>query len=110
LNLTPLVYRCAKILGSAVEVVDPLILFEVLSLPTRHIDASSKLAGYFRLPSVRHYLIVDPAQRLVIHHSRGDGDGDGDAIATRIIHAGRLRLDPPGIDVALDDVFAVLDG
>src|ERR1700687_2983166 len=33
---------------------------EVLLPSTRHIDASAKLAGYFRIPSVRHYLIVDP--------------------------------------------------
>ena len=37
-----------------------MIVVEVLSPSTRHIDASKKLAGYFRLPSVAHYLIVDP--------------------------------------------------
>ncbi len=38
-------------------------------------------------------------RRVIIHHERGvDGD-----IATRIVHDGRLRLDPPGIE--LTDIF-----
>ena len=51
---------------------------------------SQKLAGYFRLPSVQHYLIVDPLQPSVVHHSRG-----ADAIVTRIVTEGRIALDRP---------------
>jgi Uma2 family endonuclease len=96
-----LVYCGQEISDSAVEVIDPVILVEVLSPSTRHIDASAKLAGYFRLPSVRHFLIVDPDNRLVIHHARGDGE----SIATRIVREGDLRLDPPGIEFAMSEVF-----
>ena len=98
-----LVYRGQKLAEAAVEVPNPAIVVEVLSPSTRHIDASAKLAGYFRIPSVRHYLIVDPEKRLLVHHARGDGD----AIATRIVSEGRLRLDPPGIDVAVGEMFGV---
>ena len=62
---------------------------------------SLKLAGYFRLPSVAHYLIVDPTQPNVIHHSRGTGD----TIVTRIVTEGVIRLDPPGLELALNDVY-----
>src|SRR5260370_42087422 len=55
-----LVYCGQKLADAAVEVPNPAIVVEVLSPSTRHIDASAKLAGYFRIPSVRHYLIVDP--------------------------------------------------
>jgi Uma2 family endonuclease len=96
-----LVYCGQKVPDSAVEVPNPAIVVEVLSPSTRHIDASAKLAGYFRVPSVAHYLIVDPDQRLVIHHSRGDAG----AIATRIVSEGKLRLDPPGMDVTVEEVF-----
>jgi Uma2 family endonuclease len=78
-----------------------VIVVEVLSPSTGHIDASAKLAGYFRIPSVQHYLIVDLDKRLVVHHARGEGD----AIATRIVKAGTLRLDPPGIEVTMEDLF-----
>jgi len=96
-----LVYCGQEVSDSAIEVIDPVVLVEVLLPSTQHIDASAKLAGYFRLPSVRHYLIVDPDSRLVIHHARGDGD----AIATRIVREGDLRLDPPGIEFAMSEVF-----
>ena len=38
----------------------PVILVEVLSPSTGQLDTSGKLAGYLSLPSVAHYLIVDP--------------------------------------------------
>ena len=84
-----------------IEVPSPVIVVEVLSPSTRHIDASAKLAGYFRLPSTRHYLIVDADKRLVIHHARGDGD----AILTRIVKSGSLDLSPPGLKVPVAKFF-----
>jgi len=56
-----------KIARSAVEVPNPLIVVEVLSPSTRQFDVSIKLAGYFRLPSVAHYLIVDPSEPMIVH-------------------------------------------
>jgi Uma2 family endonuclease len=97
-----LVYCGEELPGSAIEVPLPMIVVEVLSPSTRRIDASAKLAGYFRVPSVQHYLIVDPDRRLIIHHARGEAD----VIATRIVREGKLRLDPPGIDVPVQEIFA----
>jgi len=99
-----LVYCGQKLPNSAIEVPNPVVVVEVLSPSTRHIDASAKLAGYFRISSVQHYLIFDLDNRLVVHHARGEGD----AIATRIIKAGALRLDPPGIEVMVEEVFQAL--
>jgi len=97
-----LVYCGEALPGSAIEVPSPMIVVEVLSPSTQRIDASAKLAGYFRVPSVQHYLIVDPDRRLVIHHARGEAD----VIATRIVREGKLRLDPPGIDLQVQEIFA----
>ena len=97
-----LVYCGQKLLDSTIEVPNPMIVVEVLSPSTRHIDASAKLAGYFQIPDVQHYLIVDPDQRLVIHHERGEGA----VVATRIMHEGSIRLDPPGIELAIVDFYA----
>ncbi len=57
---------------------------------------TAKLADYFRLPSVRHYLIVRTEDRTVIHHARGE---DG-TIVTQIVRDAPIRLDPPGITLA----------
>ena len=74
----------------ATEATDPIIVVEVASPSSRGIDAGVKLAGYFSLPSVRHYLIVDTDRRIVIHHRR---DEKG-AISVRISAAVRLPSTP----------------
>jgi Uma2 family endonuclease len=96
------VYCGEKHPSSAVEVPNPVIVVEVLSPSTRHIDLAAKLADYFRVPSVAHYLIVDPDKPRIVHHARGMGD----TILTRIVTDGRLKLEPPGIDVAIADIYS----
>jgi Uma2 family endonuclease len=96
-----LVYCGLELQASVLEVPNPIIVVEVLSPSTRRIDASLKLAGYFRVPSVAHYPIVDPDQPLIIHHARGNSD----KILTSIVREGVITLDPPGCDIALVDVY-----
>jgi Uma2 family endonuclease len=95
------VYCGPELPPTALEVPNPVIIVEVLSPSTRRVDVSLKLAGYFRLPSVAHYLIVDPTQRSVIHHARGAGD----TILTRVISDGVITLDPPGLELAMSDIY-----
>jgi Uma2 family endonuclease len=97
-----LVYCGAKIAPSAIEVPNPIIVVEVLSPSTRHIDLSAKLADYFRLPSIMHYLIVDPAKPRIVHHARAAGD----TILTRIVSEGHIVLDPPGLEFAMADIYS----
>jgi Uma2 family endonuclease len=96
-----LVYCGEGLSLATIEIPNPVVIVEILLPSTRHLDVSLKLAGYFRLPSVRHYLIVDPMQPSVIHHSRGTGD----AILTRIVTEGRIALDPPGLELDLADIY-----
>jgi Uma2 family endonuclease len=95
-----------KLPPASIEMPKPVIVVEVLSPSTRHIDLSTKLAGYFRLPSVAHYLIVDPDQPLIIHHARRSDD----AILTHIVREGMITLDPPGLELALADVYGTGPG
>jgi Uma2 family endonuclease len=97
-----LVYTGPELPDDAIEVPNPVIVVEVASPSTRKIDASLKLTGYFSLPSVHHYLIVDPEGPPVIHHRR---QPDG-TILTSIVHEGTLTLSPPGIEVAVAKMFA----
>jgi Uma2 family endonuclease len=98
-----LVYCGPKLAKTELEVPHPVVIVEVLSPSTRHIDLSLKLTGYFRLPSVAHYLIVDPTQPVVLHHARGDGD----EIHTRVVTEGSIRLDPPGLELAVADIYEI---
>ena len=96
-----LVYCGDQLPEDAVEVPTPVIVVEVLSPITRHVDAAAKLAGYFSLPSLWHYLIIDPDKRIVIHHRRGRDDD----IITRIVREQTLRLEPPGLELDLACLF-----
>jgi Uma2 family endonuclease len=94
--------RCgAPLSGDAIEVVDPIIVVEVVSPSSRGVDRGLKLASYFSLPSVRHYLIVDTDKQVVIHHQR-DEEGQ---IGVQILRDGPLRLDPPGLTIEVQDIF-----
>jgi Uma2 family endonuclease len=90
-----------KVADDAVIVPGPVIVVEVLSPSTATRDTGAKLADYFRVASLRHYLIVRTDRPTVIHHRRGDGE----VIETRIVTAGALRLDPPGIALDLDRIY-----
>jgi Uma2 family endonuclease len=79
---------------------NPVVVVEVLSPATASLDAGGKLADYFRVPSVQHYLLVRPPRREIIHHRRRD-----DRIETQVVRQGWIELDPPGIRLALDEVY-----
>ena len=86
--------------GDAVAVTNPVIVVEVLSPTTQSIDFADKLADYFRVPSIQHYLIVRARRREVIHHRR-----EGAEIVGRVINLGSILLDPPGIAIDLADIY-----
>jgi Uma2 family endonuclease len=97
-----LVYCGPRVPRGVQEVTNPLILVEVLSPSTKKRDHGVKLQGYFTLPSLWHYLIVDPDRARLIQHKRAAGN----ATETEIVTGARLRLDPPGLDVDLTEVLA----
>lgn len=96
-----LVYCGPELPPESVEVPNPVIIVEVLSPGTENLDTGAKFRGYFSLPSVSHYLIIDPQDRTVVHHARG---ADGRIVSVAITD-GSLTLDPPGIEVPVAEFF-----
>jgi Uma2 family endonuclease len=80
---------------------DPVVIVEVLSPTTSHTDTSAKLIGYFKLPSVQHYLIIDPDARSVTHHSRSAGG----SVSASHVTSGAIQLDPPGLSIDVSEFF-----
>ena len=87
--------------GDSTKVSDPLVLVEVLSPDSGTRDRATKLRAYFKLPSVRHYLIVWPDEERIVRHSRQPND----QIATQVFLSGDIRLDPPGITVTVEEFY-----
>ena len=85
----------------AIAVPNPVIVVEVLSPSTRSVDTGAKLAGYFRVPSIHHYLIVRADRREVAHHRRHGGG----AIEKAVVREGGISLDPPGIRIEVEDFY-----
>lgn len=99
-----LVYCGARADPDAIEITNAVIVVEVVSPSTASVDSGRKLAGYFSLASVAHYLMIDPVKRVVIHHARvAEGQ-----IMTRIATEGTLDLTPPGLTLPVADLFADL--
>jgi Uma2 family endonuclease len=79
---------------------NPVVVVEVLSPGTRSIDTGERFFGYFRVPSIQHYLVVSARRREVAHHRRS-----GKAISSTVLTEGVILLDPPGISIALDAIY-----
>ena len=97
------VLRCGsnRLPADAIAVPDPLVIVEVLSPSTSGVDRGLKLRDYFRLPCVRHYLIVWPDTLRIVHHARRP-DGE---IATEVLASGQIALDPPGLTIPFGDFY-----
>ncbi len=52
------------------EIPAPVLVVEVLSPSTTRRDLADKLAGYFQVPSVQHYLVIDGDEQEIIWHRR----------------------------------------
>jgi Uma2 family endonuclease len=86
--------------GDAIAAANPVIVVEVLSPSTQSIDLADKLADYFKVATIQHYLIVRARRHEVILHSRA-----GSEIISRVINIGSIVLDPPGITIDLADLY-----
>lgn len=80
----------------------PVIVAEVVSSTSVRSDTGAKVGEYFSIPTLQHYLIIDPFNMLVIRHSRSEKTT---AIHTEICRSGSLVLDPPGITVAVEELL-----
>lgn len=76
----------------------PLIVVEITSPSSERDDTGDKLVEYFSVATIMHYLIINPAKNVVVHHARSDAG----AISTRILSAGEVEFTPPGMTLSVD--------
>jgi len=97
-----LVYWGERLARGTVIMTSPVVVVEILSPGTKTVDTTKKLEGYFKLPSVRHYLILDPEERTIVHHAR---DASG-AISTSLLTSGEVVLGAVGARIPVAACFA----
>jgi Uma2 family endonuclease len=97
------VVTCTALDFSTPRVDEPVIIVEIMSPSSETDDIGRKLSLYLQIPSLRHYVVVHQDRRQLVHHERRDDLGGN--FLTTIAPADPLRLDPPGIDLALSAVY-----
>ncbi len=88
--------------GEEDVLTNPVAVFEVLSPSTQSYDRGDKFAYYRTIPSLKHYVLVSSDQRLVDHYAR---QGEDVWLLTTLRGADVLRLDPPGVELPLDEIY-----
>jgi Uma2 family endonuclease len=97
------VVTCGELDFATPRVDDPIIIVEVLSPWSEKDDTGRKLTLYLKIPSLRHYLMIDQERWQIVHHKRRDDLGG--AFLTTIAPPDPVRLDPPGIEISLADLY-----
>jgi Uma2 family endonuclease len=98
--------RCGpRVPGDATLIQGPLIVVEILSPTTQHVDVFRKFNRYFNNPSLVHYLIINSIDANAVHHRRNEQG----RIESRSHNGGVIQFDPPGLTLDLDQLFLDLD-
>jgi Uma2 family endonuclease len=83
--------------------VNPTVIFEVLSDSTREFDQTKKWHEYQKLESLQHYVLVEQQARLVRQYSRTDA---GDWLFQTLEAANAvLKLSAIGVELPLDEIY-----
>lgn len=85
--------------------LNPALLFEVLSPSTRDYDLGAKREHYQQIPSLRHILLIDQPARRVWHYHRSEGG----VWELREAKSGELALPDLGGSLMIDELYAALD-
>ena len=92
---------CSPATGRDDTVPDPVLIIEVLSPSTEHVDRGRKKFDYFATPSVRQYVIVEQNERLVDLYSRADAGWINEVI----VGDATLNLSSVGVELPLDAIY-----
>ena len=85
-----------------IEIPNVIVVVEVVSPSSEKRDYVEKACGYAAVPTIAHYLIVDPTARTLHHHTRATLISGAEPL---LVRDSVLRLDPPGVTVDLAGVF-----
>lgn len=88
-------------------VLDPVVLFEVLSPSTESFDRGEKLDAYRRIPTLTDYVLVDQEVRRISRYAR---TGDHWELVVVRDDTAVVRLPSIGCELSLADVYERVPG
>ena len=101
-RIPDVVVTCATEIDETARLVpEPVIVVEVASPSTRLADVNDKAEIYGSITSIQHDLVIEQDRRRAVYHARGPSGG----LEPRILRAGDIVLDPPGIRLVLDELY-----
>jgi Uma2 family endonuclease len=96
---------CTKVPRDQAVIKDPVVVFEVLSPSTSHIDRIAKLREYQATASIRRYVILEQDAIAATEFTRR-----GEDWVARPLTAGDVIAMPEiGAEIALADIYADVD-
>lgn len=101
-RLPDAVVNCGPVDNDAALLPNPVIVVEVVSPRSEGRDVHEKLADYFGISSIMHYLIIYPERGYVVHHGRA---ALGKAVQTSFVREGVLELTPPGLELRVGELI-----
>jgi Uma2 family endonuclease len=87
--------------------LNPQVLFEVLSDSTEDYDRGTKFKNYRSIASLRDYVLVSQEEVLVEHFSR---QADGSWVLREHRAGGRIEFEAIGCGIAIDEMYLKVFG
>jgi Uma2 family endonuclease len=101
------VVTCSKFNAQDRLVPNPVIVFEVVSPTSVHIDHVIKLSEYQAVPTIRRYIIVESNAAVITLHAR---DQDGVPFeAGKTVDSDMVRLPEIGIEIPVSAIYEGTD-
>jgi Uma2 family endonuclease len=100
---------CEAVKATSVLIEHPVLIIEVLSSSTKHIDRREKLVNYRKIESVREYILVHQNKMLVEVFRR---NSDGTWLPSQLTKFESLLLQSmpdKELTIAVQDIYAGLD-
>lgn len=92
-----------EVTDDTLEIPNVVAVFEVLSPTPKSVrrDLTEKVVGYALVPSIAHYVVIDPDERAVLHYTRRGEYLVPPAAPVEDV----LKLDSIGIEVPIEDML-----
>lgn len=92
---------CTPVPNDANIVRDPVVVFEILSTGTAHVDLTIKNEEYRATPSIQHYVIIEQTQAGAVMFSRKGEDW----VAATFRLADTIALSVVGVSLAMAALY-----